>query len=146
MLSTGEVACFGENYQEAYLKALSATGFKAKNKCNVLVSLGSIEDKQELSESIKLLGNNGFTLFGTTGTAKYYSELEIPITGLSSDKINGMIKEGVFGLVINTSVYNRLGSTNKTNGYFIRRLSIDYGIDIIINIKCKIVYLVQQPL
>ena len=42
MLSTGEVACFGENYNEAYLKALSATGFKVKNKCNVLISIGSI--------------------------------------------------------------------------------------------------------
>ena len=37
MLSTGEVACFGENYKEAYLKALTATGFKVKNKCNVFI-------------------------------------------------------------------------------------------------------------
>ena len=44
MLSTGEVACFGENYYEAYLKALMATGFKVKNKCNVLISIGSSFD------------------------------------------------------------------------------------------------------
>ncbi len=39
MLSTGEVACFGKNHHEAYLKALSATGFKIHNKCNVLISV-----------------------------------------------------------------------------------------------------------
>ena len=54
MLSTGEVACFGDNYKEAYLKALSATGFKVNNKCNVLI-FGSFEDKQELFDSINLL-------------------------------------------------------------------------------------------
>ena len=77
MLSTGEVACFGDNYKEAYLKALSATGFKVKNKCNVLISIGSLDDKEELFESIKLLSNNGFTIYGTKGTAKYYSDLNI---------------------------------------------------------------------
>ena len=52
MLSTGEVACFGDNYKEAYLKALTASGFKIKNNCNVLISVGSNEDKEELLESI----------------------------------------------------------------------------------------------
>ena len=47
MLSTGEVACFGENYKEAYLKALTATGFKVKNGCTVLISIGSEENKDE---------------------------------------------------------------------------------------------------
>ncbi len=28
MSSTGEVACFGENRHEAYLKALMSTGFR----------------------------------------------------------------------------------------------------------------------
>ena len=61
MLSTGEVACFGENYKEAYLKGLMATGFKVKNGCNVLVSIGSERDKEELYDSINLLSENGFS-------------------------------------------------------------------------------------
>lgn len=40
MASTGEVACFGENRFEAYLKAQLATGFKIP-KNNILVSIGS---------------------------------------------------------------------------------------------------------
>lgn len=40
MASTGEVACFGENKYEAYLKALMSTGFKLPEK-NILLTIGS---------------------------------------------------------------------------------------------------------
>ena len=39
MVSTGEVACFGENTYEAYLKALVSTGFRLPKK-NILLSIG----------------------------------------------------------------------------------------------------------
>ena len=39
MASTGEVACFGENRYEAYLKAMLSTGFKVPKK-SVLLSIG----------------------------------------------------------------------------------------------------------
>lgn len=142
MLSTGEVACFGENYREAYLKALSATGFKVKNKCSVLISIGSMEDKVELYDSVRLLSMNGFTLYGTHGTANYYKDRDININSLSKEEIYNNIKEGLFGLVINISIPDKIrGHNEKTNGYFIRRLSIDYGVDILINIKCAKLYI-----
>ena len=40
MASTGEVACFGENRYEAYLKALMSTGM-AIPKRSILLSVGS---------------------------------------------------------------------------------------------------------
>ena len=51
------------------------------------------------------------------------------------------IKEGFFGLVINISISNKIKKNTKTNGYFIRRLSVDYGVAIIINIKCAKLYI-----
>jgi carbamoyl-phosphate synthase / aspartate carbamoyltransferase len=142
MLSTGEVACFGNNYKEAYLKALIATGFNVKNKCKVLVSIGSDKDKEELLDSLKLLSNNDFELYGTKGTAKYYRDLGINMVGIEKDNIFRIIKEGFFGLVINISIPNKIrNNKEKTNGYFIRRLSIDYGVDILINIKCTKLYI-----
>ena len=42
MTSTGEVACFGENRYEAYLKAMLSTGFKIPKK-NILLSIGSFK-------------------------------------------------------------------------------------------------------
>ena len=141
MLSTGEVACFGDNYQEAYLKALSATGFKIKNNCNVLISIGTQQDKKELIKHVEMLSNNDFTLFGTDGTAKFYMNSNINITCLQNEDIYNKIKEGFFGLVINTSIPNKISKNTKTHGYFIRRLSIDYGVDILINIKCTKLYI-----
>jgi carbamoyl-phosphate synthase / aspartate carbamoyltransferase / dihydroorotase len=41
MSSTGEVACFGDNRYEAYLKAMMSTGFQIPKK-SILISIGSI--------------------------------------------------------------------------------------------------------
>lgn len=72
MISTGEVACFGLTKEEAYLKALVATSFKLP-KANVLLSIGSYADKAEFAESARFLHEMGFTLWGSVGTADYYS-------------------------------------------------------------------------
>ena len=40
MASTGEVACFGSNRYEAYIKALMSTGFTIPEK-HILLSIGS---------------------------------------------------------------------------------------------------------
>jgi carbamoyl-phosphate synthase/aspartate carbamoyltransferase/dihydroorotase len=40
MASTGEVACFGDNRYEAYLKALMSTGFQMPRK-TILLSIGT---------------------------------------------------------------------------------------------------------
>lgn len=70
MKSTGEVACFGENRYDAYLKALVASGFNVPNHCsgNVLLSIGSYKFKNELLSTIKTLQSLGFKLFCTHNT------------------------------------------------------------------------------
>ncbi len=73
MASTGEVACFGEDKYEAYLKAILATGFKMPVK-NVLLSIGSFKAKNELLESVRILERLGFTLYASFGTADFYTE------------------------------------------------------------------------
>lgn len=42
MASTGEVACFGDNRYEAYMKAMISTGFKLPQKA-ILISVGSLK-------------------------------------------------------------------------------------------------------
>jgi hypothetical protein len=42
MASTGEVACFGENRYEAYLKAMMSTGFTIPKNA-ILLSVGSFK-------------------------------------------------------------------------------------------------------
>lgn len=42
MVSTGEVACFGENRYEAYLKGMISTGFHVPQR-GILLSIGSFK-------------------------------------------------------------------------------------------------------
>jgi len=81
--STGETAAFGRTRDEAYLKALLATGFKLpiKNR-NILLSIGSFSDKQEFLESARRLISMNYHLFGTSGTADFMQENGIEITEL----------------------------------------------------------------
>ncbi|MDP2638809.1 MAG: ATP-grasp domain-containing protein, partial [Candidatus Azambacteria bacterium] len=58
MGSTGEVACFGDTAEEAYLKSLFSTGLSLKNK-SALVTIGGEEFKLRFAESIWRLKNLG---------------------------------------------------------------------------------------
>ncbi|MCO5564462.1 hypothetical protein L7F22_018123 [Adiantum nelumboides] len=79
MASTGEVACFGKNKYEAYLKAMIASGLKMPTK-NFLLSIGSFSEKQELLPAVRTLHALGFTLFGSSGSADFYTEQGVPVT------------------------------------------------------------------
>ncbi len=50
MQSTGEVACFGENFFDAFCKALGASGYKIPMEGNVLISVGGTELKAQNAE------------------------------------------------------------------------------------------------
>lgn len=68
MISTGEVACFGETREEAYVKAMVATTFTIpRPNGNVLLSIGGYEGKKEFFSSVKALQDLGFKLYGSMG-------------------------------------------------------------------------------
>merc|ERR1712232_92959 len=52
MQSTGEVACFGKNHYEAFLKAMVAAGFKLPTK-NILISIGPLAQKWSLFNMLR---------------------------------------------------------------------------------------------
>merc|ERR1719499_2992234 len=64
MQSTGEVACFGVNQYEAFLKAMISAGFKLPTK-NVLVSIGPAPQKSEILQHVRTLADMGFQIFAT---------------------------------------------------------------------------------
>jgi len=73
MASTGEVACFGHDKYEAYLKGLISTGIVPPKK-NILFSIGSYREKLELLPSIQRLVTAGYNIFATSGTADFLTE------------------------------------------------------------------------
>ncbi|XP_066560917.1 multifunctional protein CAD isoform X2 [Amia ocellicauda] len=152
MTSTGEVACFGENRYEAYLKAMLSTGFKIPKK-NILLSIGSYKNKSELLQTVQALESLGYNLYASLGTADYYTEHGVKVMAVDwpfeeeSDcptkekqrNIMDYLEENHFDMVINLSMRNSGGrrlSSFVTKGYRTRRLAIDYSVPLIIDIKC----------
>ncbi|CAH1967723.1 unnamed protein product [Acanthoscelides obtectus] len=79
MASTGEVACFGDNRYEAYLKAMMSTGFSIPRK-SILLSIGSFKHKMELLPSMRALQKMGYKLYASLGTADFYNEHGVDVS------------------------------------------------------------------
>lgn len=57
MVSTGEVACFGDNRYEAYLKGIMSTGFHIPQR-GILLSIGSFKVRfVRLIKTLKIVVN-----------------------------------------------------------------------------------------
>lgn len=138
MASTGEVACLGSEFYDAFLKALLATGFKIPQK-NILLSTGPIEQKVSFLESSRKLSNLGFNLYASKGTAIFLRENGIKATflhfPLDSEQPNilDFLKNRKIDLVINIPKNNQ--REELTNGYLIRRTAVDFEIPLITDIK-----------
>lgn len=78
MMSTGEVACFGVDRFDAYLKALISTGYRLPKK-NILLSIGSYKAKQELLTAVRILKELGYELYASIGTADFYESNNINV-------------------------------------------------------------------
>ena len=136
MGSTGEVACFGDTAEEAYLKSLLSTGLSLKNK-TALVTIGGDDFKLRFAESIWRLKNLGFKLYATKKTHLFLktkgvrTKLVHKLYDKQSPTVIDLIEKRQVSLVINLSEdYNNEGSFKRviTDGYLIRRAAIDNNI------------------
>jgi carbamoyl-phosphate synthase large subunit/carbamoyl-phosphate synthase small subunit len=134
MVSTGEVAAFGYDVKETYIKALMASGFKLPKK-NILISIGDEKFKYEFLSSIRILQKLGYNLYGTDQTYLFSALNNIDMKKVDMIKVIDMLERSELDLVINipTNMYN---SDNSSSGYVMRRKSIDSNIPLITNIKC----------
>ncbi|MBI2636423.1 ATP-grasp domain-containing protein, partial [Candidatus Peregrinibacteria bacterium] len=138
MASTGEVACFGWNAEQALLLALIAVGFKTPKK-NILITVGRLEDKIELLHSIQQLHRKGFSFFATERTHAFLTSRDLPsgllhkVSEPRSPNIREYIEQRRVDLVIN--IPKSSGAVEQTDGYFIRRLATDHGIPLITNVQ-----------
>ncbi len=138
MASTGEVGCLGDDFDEAFLKALISVGFKFPLKC-VLLSTGPLADKISFVGSARLLQEMGVSFFATRGTAAFLEEYDVKTTMVywPSEKLypnaGELIEQRKFDLVIN--IPKNYQETELTNDYFIRRKAVDFGIPLLTNIQ-----------
>ncbi len=138
MASTGEVGCLGDDFNEAFLKSIIATGYRIPQK-GVLLSTGSLKNKAELLEETKELYNMGLKFYATKGTADFLKEngMEAEILFRPLDKrepnIITYLSEGKIDLVIN--IPKNVEKYELDNDYIIRRKAIDLNISLITNLQ-----------
>jgi carbamoyl-phosphate synthase large subunit len=148
MSSTGEVACFGENVEEALLKSLLATGVQIKKKA-VLLSVGGGRNKDLFFDSARLLLEMGYKLYATGKTCEFLTSRGIKcglVHKMHEDKhpnVVDLIREKTVGMVINISDMTDIKETelvkeHVSDGYLIRRASVDANIPLITNILSAI--------
>merc|ERR1719361_1482954 len=134
MASTGEVACFGENMHEAFLKSLLSTHFKLPNK-NILISAGSEKVKENFVPYVQKLQEMGYTLYTTPGTHTYYKEKhgidsQVCHFPLSSElpQAKVLLANKDLDLVINIPSKDKADvKDEEINCYLVRRAAVDFS-------------------
>lgn len=138
MSSTGEVACLGDDFNEAFLKSLYSVGFHIPEK-GILLSTGTLKEKSEFIEELKTLRNFGLKFYGTKGTADFYANSGIEIEVLKrpydyeEPSIFSYMSEGKIDLVIN--IPKTAEKVELDSDYTIRRKAIDLNIPLITNMQ-----------
>ena len=138
MSSTGEVGCLGDDFHEALLNALLATGYKIP-KQSILLSSGATKSKVDLLDVSQMLTKNHYHIYATAGTATFLNSHGIPTTPVfwpderehAENNVMKMIAEHKFDLIIN--IPKNYSKRELTNGYRIRRGAIDHNIPLITN-------------
>ena len=134
MASTGEVACFGKDVHEAFLKALVSTGFKIPEKRIALTVPADL--LEEVVHHVWTLHAMGYELYATAETHDFLAEKGIPTIMThyaDSDKspnIKELISNDKIDLVVNLPTSS---STELKNNFLTRRTAADHGIPLLNN-------------
>lgn len=142
MLSTGEVACLGRKFGDAFIKALQASDFKIPPiGSSIFITVGSKELKERIVPLTKKLVKLGMKIYATEHTAETLRN-----AGIENIKVLHKIREkgkkpnildyllnGKIDLVINIPSPNATGRLDEVlkDEYIIRRLAIEFNTPII---------------
>ncbi len=128
MLSTGEVACLGENFSDAFSKALQSAEFNIPPKDgSVFISVGGDEERKKRVVPIaKAFAEMGFKIYATAHTADVLNAAGVNATVLykvkeaqANPNILDYLQERKIDLVINVPIANKQTSLLR---HFNRRL------------------------
>jgi carbamoyl-phosphate synthase large subunit len=144
MMSTGEVACIGENFPDALIKSLMAAEFTVPlEKGNVLITVAGYELKKQVVPIALKLAKLGFHIFATPHTADVLMENGITVQILNKvndprikPNIMDYILDRRLALVINIPVATNNSTIHQIteDEYFIRRKAIEFNIPVITNL------------
>ena len=138
MGSTGEVACFGETIEEAFLKGQIAVGERIPQK-GIFISLGAEENKARFLESARSLTTLGLPLYASEKTSAFLirqgvkAKLLYKIHENKSPNILEYFGQNKIDLAIN--IVDSHVKKNIDDDYAIRRSAIDHNISLFTDLK-----------
>jgi carbamoyl-phosphate synthase large subunit len=136
MSSTGEVACLGDDFNEAFLKSMLSTGFRLPKKA-VLLTIGDITQRGILFPAVTALKEMGLEFYATPGTAKFFNQNGVKMKAVyrpeskTGPNVLDTLSSGDIDLVINLpkAIENR----ELDDDFAIRRKAVDLNIPLITN-------------
>jgi len=146
MLSTGEVACLGENFSDAFSKALQSAEVNIPSKDgSVLISVGGDEARKTRVVPIaQALAEMGFKIYATANTAAVLNANGVNAVVLhkvSEAEVDPNILDYLahrkIDLVINVPMANKQTKISDiiTDGYVIRRQAVEFNVPVITNLQ-----------
>lgn len=138
MSSTGEVACFGDDIYEAFLKSIIATGTNLPNN-SVFISLAGDENKVKFLESAGIVESLGLKIYATAGTTLFLTANGIKAHMLhkiyekKKPNVLDVLHTKEVDLVIN--IIDPYFKKEFDDDYQIRRTTVDYGIPLFTNLQ-----------
>ncbi len=146
MLSTGEVACLGDSFADAFPAALEATGFEIPvAERSVLITIGGDELKKKIVPLGRALRKIGFRIYATEHTAGALLKARVNnVTVLhkvrepqKKPNIVDYLHSGKIDLVINIPTPNNGTQFSEVlrDEYTIRRLAVEFNIPVITNLE-----------
>ncbi len=141
MSSTGEVGCIGDDFSEALLNAMIATGFRIPVRRGVMFSSGPWKSKVDLLDASRMLFAKGYKIYATAGTAAFLNAHGVTTEAVywpderpdAENNVMTMIADHAFDLIVN--IPKNHTKRRLTNGYKIRRGAIDHNIPLITNAR-----------
>lgn len=133
MASTGEVACLGDNLEEAFYASWLATEQAVRGK-NLFLSIGP-DHKYKLMDEVRRLHEQGWKITATDGTRDYLKAQGVPaklLYKLSQDS-EPSVASAITKRKVDLIIVIPSGSHHRQDGYEIRRLAIDNHIPLVTN-------------
>jgi len=146
MLSTGEVACLGENFTDALSKALQAAEFVLPPEGgSVLITVGGKELKKQIIPIGQALRKLGYKIYATQHTAEALRAAGVDDISVlrkvrevgQKPNIVDYLQEGKIDLVINIPTRNHMTTFSEIlkDEYTIRRLAVEFNIPVVTNLQ-----------
>ncbi len=136
MSSTGEVGCLGDDFDEALLNALIATGYRLpaptaeRPTPAILISSGGINGKVDLLEPAQMLQKKGYRIYATEGTARFLTENNVKVTPVTWPDEDGQINLGELDYLNKLRAERDFGSQPVP----VMELIANHEIDLIVNV------------